>query len=209
MSGKHRPILVREFQERDAEDVADIFATVGLIASDEEREESVKRLRDGAKEPAWYDRHLVAEVDGKVVGRAILEIAYPPYSEIINLYVHSKYVGRGVGSSLVKRCVEMESTNKCSIMSLMTDPVGNLPAYRLYSKFGFRPAILGDPSAPRGHMWLFRFSEECCVLEFLMRHPFAEPSISRSKIDFRGRRLYSMSWRDPQTEEVLTLYIEG
>jgi len=187
----------------------EIFAQVGLIRDEEERKKSLERLRKVAKEPEWYDHYLVAELDGKVVGRVILEVAYPPYSELINLYVHSDYRGKGVGSSLVQKCIEIASDRKCFVMSVMADPMGNLPAHRLYSKFGFRPGILGDSSLKRGHMWLFRFSEESCVSEFLKRHPFAETSVSPSKVDFHDRMLYRMAWKDPQTEEKMALYIEG
>jgi len=204
-----KKIIVRKFQERDAEDVVEIFAQVGDVRTEEERKRALGRLRKAAREPKWYDHYLVAELDGRVVGRVILEAAYPPYSELINLYVHSDYQGRGVGSSLVQSCIEIASAHKYFVISAMTDPVGNLPAYRLYSKFGFRPGILGDPSLKRGHMWLFRFSEESYVSEFLRRHPFAEPSVSSSKMDFHGRMLYSMTWRDPQTGEKMALYLEG
>ncbi len=191
------------------EDVAEIFAQVGLIRNLEDRRRSLKHLRKAAREPEWYDHYFVAEMDGKVVGRVILEAAYPPYSELINLYVHSDYRGRGVGSSLAQSCIEAAAAQRCPVLSVMTDPVGNLPAHRLYSKFGFRPGILGDPSKKRGHMWLFRFSEKTCVSEFRRRHPFAEPSVSQSKVDFHGRLLYRMAWRDPQTGERMGSYIEG
>ena len=94
-------------------------------------------------------------------------------------------------------------------MSVMTDPAGNLAAHRLYSEFCFRPGILGDPSLKRGHMWLFRLSEDSCVSEFLRRHPFAEPKVSRSRVNFHDRMLYQMSWADPQTEDGMDLFIEG
>jgi len=200
---------VRKFHERDAEDVVEIFATDGLVRNEEERKTYLERSRKTAIEPRWYDNYLVAELEGRVVGRVILEVAYPPYSELINLYIHSDYQGRGVGSSLVQSCIEIASAHKCFVMSVMTDPVGNIPAHRLYSKFGFRPGILGDPCAKRGHMWLFRFSEESCVSEFLKRHPLAESSVASSKVDFHGRTLYCMAWRDPQTEEKISLYLEG
>jgi len=58
-------------------------------------------------------------------------------------------------------------------------------------------------------MWLFRFSEESCVSEFLKRHPFAEPVISSTKTDFHDRILYNMAFKDPQTEKELALYVEG
>jgi len=202
-------MIVRKFRESDVEATVEIFAHVGLIRNEEERKRTLERLRKASREPEWYDHYFVAELDGRVVGRVILEAAYLPYSELINLYVHSDYRGMGVGSSLVQRCIEEASARKCFVMSTMTDPAGNLPAHRLYSKFGFRPGILGDPSVKRGHMWLFRFSEESCVSEFLERHPFAEPSVSPSKVDFHGRTLYRMAWIDPQPEEKMALYIEG
>lgn len=200
-------IVVRKFRESDVEDVVEIFDQVGLVRNVEDRNAQVKRLTKTAREPEWYDHYFVSEIDGKVVGRVILEAAYPPYSELANLYVHSDC--RGVGSSLVEGCIEAALARSCPILSVMTDPVGNLPAHRLYSKFGFRPGILGDPSKKRGHMWLFRFSEQTCVSEFLRRHPFAAPSVSQHKVDFHGRLLYRMAWRDPQTGERIDLYIEG
>lgn len=202
-------LVIREFQESDVEDVAEIFTQAGLIHDEEERKRTLEHLRRASKEPEWYDHYLLAELDGKVMGRVILEAAYPPYSELINLYVHQDYRGRGIGSSLVQRCIEMASGLKCFIISTMFEPVGNLPAHRLYSKFGFRPGILGVPSVKRGHMWLFRFSEESFLSEFLKKHPFAEPSVSSSKANFHSRMLYRMSWREPQKEDRIDFFIEG
>ena len=204
-----KKIIVRKFQESDVEAVVEIFEKDGLIHNEEERQRTRKSLRKNAVEPEWYDIFLVAELDGRVVGRVLLESAYPPYSELINLYVLPDHQGKGVGSSLVQECIKIASIHKFFVMTTMTDPVGNLPAHRLYSKFGFRPGILGDPSVKRGHMWLFRFSEESCISEFLKRHPFAEPSVSLSKVNFHDRMLYRMSWRDPQTEDKIDLFIEG
>lgn len=201
--------MVRKFQESDVEDVVEIFEKDGLIHNEEERERTKRGLRKNAVKPEWYDYFLVAEMDGKVVGRVILEAAYPPYSELINLYVHPDYQGRGVGSRLVQSCIETASAHKCFVMSVMADPVGNLPAHRLYSKFGFRPGILGDPSVKRGQMWLFRFSEESHISKFLKSHPFAEPSVSPSKVNFHDRMLYRMSWKDPQTKDKMDLFIQG
>jgi len=201
--------VVRKFRETDAEAVVDIFQTYGLIRNKTERERSLDLLEKAAIEPKWYAHHLIAELDGRVVGRVILEAPYYPYSELVNLYVHPDYCGIGVGSSLVQGCIDTASNLGSLLISTMTDPVGNLPAHRLYSKFGFKPAILGDPSAARGHMWLFRFSDSCCASEFLKRHPFAEPSVSQSKVEFHGRMLHRMSWTDPQTQEKLAFYIEG
>ena len=201
--------VVRRFHERDIEDIVEIFASVGLIRDDEERELYRKNFEKSALEPRWYDHHLVAELSGEVVGRVILEAAYPPYCELINLYVHSDHRRIGIGSSIVQACIELASKLNCSVMSLMTEPVGNLAAHRLFSKFGFRIGIPGDPSLERGHAWLFRFSEESFVRRFLWRHPFAEPSVSHSKISFNEQMLYCMGWRDPQSDESLALYLRG
>jgi len=201
--------IIREFQEKDAEDVVEIFQTYGMVHDEDEKKRTLDLLRKIGREPKWYAHHLVAELDGGVVGRAVLEAPYPPYSELINLYVRPEYCGMGVGSGLVQNCIDLASTMGSLLMLSMTDPVGNLPAHRLYSKFGFRPGILGDPTIERGHTWVFRFSEKSCVSEFLKRHPFAEPSVSRSKVDFHGRMLYNMAWCDPQTEEELSFFVEG
>lgn len=202
-------VVVRRFHERDIEDIVEIFASLGLIRDAEERELYRKSLEKSALEPRWYDHYLVAELNGEVVGRVILEAAYPPYCELINLYVHSDHRRIGIGSSLVQACIELASKLNCSVMSLMTEPVGNLAAYRLFSKFGFCIGILGDPSLERGHAWLFRFSEESFVSRFIWRHPFAEPSVSLSKISFHEQMLYRMAWREPHSDEALALYLRG
>ena len=91
-----KEVKVRRFREGDVEDVLGIFAADGLIHNEEERERTRKGLEKNAREPEWYDDYLVAEVDGKVVRRVILEAAYPPYSELMNLYVLPEYQGIGV-----------------------------------------------------------------------------------------------------------------
>jgi GNAT superfamily N-acetyltransferase len=204
-----REVKVRKFQQSDVEDVLEIFTEDGLIHNEEERERTWQSLEKSARQPEWYDHYLVAEMDGRVVGRVLLESAYPPYSELINLYVLSEFRGIGVGSRLVQSCIETASTHNSSVITVMADPVGNPLAHRLYSKFGFRPGILGDPSLKRGHMWLFRLSEETCISEFLGRHPFAEPKVSHSKVNFHNRMLYQMSWTDTQTWDKMDLFIEG
>ena len=100
MSGKAKRIVVRKFRESDVDDVVELFDQDGLIHNDEEREKIRKNMEKNATNPLWYDHYLVAEVDGKVVGRVILEAAYPPYSELINIYVLPSYQGIGVGTRL-------------------------------------------------------------------------------------------------------------
>jgi len=69
-------VKVRKFQESDVEDVLEIFTAYGLIHTEEEQERTRQSLRKNAIEPEWYDHFLVAEMDGKVVGRVILEADY-------------------------------------------------------------------------------------------------------------------------------------
>ena len=48
-----------------------------MIHNEEERERTWRGLKKNALEPGSYDHFLVAEMDGKVVGRVIFEAAYP------------------------------------------------------------------------------------------------------------------------------------
>ena len=50
---------------------------------------------------------FVAESKGSIVGFAALEIYSPKLAEIRSLAVHEDHQGKGIGRSLVQRCVEL------------------------------------------------------------------------------------------------------
>ncbi|MDA1230149.1 MAG: GNAT family N-acetyltransferase, partial [Planctomycetota bacterium] len=50
---------------------------------------------------------FVAEIDGKIVGFAALEIYSAKLAEIRSLAVHEGHQGKGIGRRLVQRCVDL------------------------------------------------------------------------------------------------------
>lgn len=159
--------------------------------------------------PGWYNHQIVAELDGKVVGRVSLEAPYAPYSELGNPWVHPDYRGRAIDACLVESGIEAASMHECLVVLGKSTLADDASAYRVFSTVGCKPRISEAPSEKKRQTWLFRFSEKTAVSEFLASHPHAETSISPSKVDFHGRRLYQMSWRDPQTTDKIDLFIEG
>lgn len=53
---------------------------------------------------------FLAEVDGRIVGFAALEIYSTKLAELRSLAVSSEFQGRGVGKALVQACVELART---------------------------------------------------------------------------------------------------
>jgi ribosomal protein S18 acetylase RimI-like enzyme len=83
-------------------------------------------------------RYIIAAQDNsKVVG---LLIGIPEEKEKLHIYsmgVLTAYRGRGVGSALLARCINdmLKNNIREIILDVHSD---NVPAYNLYSKFGFQ-----------------------------------------------------------------------
>lgn len=198
-ANQSKEIIIRRFTERDAQDIIDLHSFLNWPIS-------LKTVKSWSKGNE-YTRVLVAETNGKVVGKVTLDTAYPPYCELVNLIVHPSFRKVSVASRLIQRCIEIAQSRGCPIISLMTE-VTNYSAHRLYSKFKFYLGIL--PELPdRGDLWLFRFSNDSFVGRFLYRHPLSEFSVSPTKTMFRHRLLHRMRWIDPLTRDGITLFLEG
>lgn len=97
-----------------------------------------KRLTDVAE--GTYP--LVAEVDGKVVGNLTLHAVQSSsprrrHAGALGMAVRDDWHGRGVGTALMRACVEL-ADNWLNLHRLELDVfVDNEPAIRLYKKFGF------------------------------------------------------------------------
>lgn len=84
---------------------------------------------------------LVAEVDGEVVGQLTLH-SNPTrprraHAGALGMAVRDDWHGRGVGTALMRACVEL-ADNWLNLHRLELDVfVDNEPAIRLYKKFGF------------------------------------------------------------------------
>ncbi|MCD6445078.1 GNAT family N-acetyltransferase [Candidatus Bathyarchaeota archaeon] len=195
-----KDLRVRPLEKRDVSEVKDIYTLSGWSVT----EGGVESWLLGG----GYIKTYVAELDGRIVGKVGLDTAFPPYAEIINIVVHPDYQGKGVGSRLMEYCMQEAERRGFWTVYLMCDPL-DVGVHRFYSRFGFKPAILGDREDPRESTWLFRFGRGSFIDRFLHDHPLSEFQVSEHRVDFRGRRLYRMRWMDPVTEDYLELFLEG
>jgi len=109
----------RLLEERDIPAVLEVLLTEEFYRSDPKHiKEHLTRVARGGIDR--YSNNLVAERDGKAVGRAVIDTPYPPYAELAGLLVHPKYRERGVGTELVKGCISFGRRYDCDIMYLMT-----------------------------------------------------------------------------------------
>jgi amino-acid N-acetyltransferase len=77
----------------------------------------------------------VCEKDKEIVGCCSLEIYNKKISEIRSLIVHPNYQNRGIGSKLVKACIEEAKRKKIYEVLAITDKV------KFFEKLGFRKCI--------------------------------------------------------------------
>ena len=73
--------------------------------------------RTKAETAALMTTGFVAEFEGEIVGFSAVEIYSKKLSEIQCLTVHPNHQGRGIGSALVKHCVELARTR--GVMEVM------------------------------------------------------------------------------------------
>jgi len=83
---------------------------------------------------ARVDHDLVAGIEGKIAGFAIVRNVFQPY--IWNIAVDPKYQGRGVGGNLLREIIRTYTLAKCENISLHVD--ASNPAQKLYYDYGFR-----------------------------------------------------------------------
>lgn len=82
-----------------------------------------------------YAHYLVLEIDEEVGGYLGLWIT-GENAEIINFYIAKKYQGLGFGSMLLDFAINLCKMSKVKSISLEVRK-NNLPAIKLYEKFGF------------------------------------------------------------------------
>jgi len=197
----------RLLEERDIPDILEVLFTEEFYRKyPEHMKNHLTRLAKRGLDK--YENNLVAERDGKAVGRAVIDTSYPPYAELAGLLVHPKYRGQGVGTELVEGCISLARQYNRNIMYVMTaktDPA----VHRFYKKFGFQPAMLQGFEEDEKEICLFRFSDTPCYHEFMRNHPLSILSVSGGKMDFHGNQVYEMKWNDPQTGDFLAFYLKG
>jgi len=197
----------RLLEERDIPNILEVLFTEEFYRKYPEHMKShLTRLAKRGLDK--YENNLVAERDGKAVGRAAIDTPYPPYAELGGLLVHPKYRGQGVGTELVEGCISLARRYNCNIMYVITWK-DNPAVHRFWKKFGFQPAMLQGFEEDGKEICLFRFSDTPCYNDFLRHHPLSILSASKGKTDFHGNQVYEMKWSDPQTDDFLAFYFEG
>lgn len=82
-------------------------------------------------------RYLVAEVEGRVAGYAGIWLIFDE-GHITNIAVHPSFQRRGIASLLLERV--LSNAKACGIEAVTLEVRrSNLPAQRLYEKYGFQP----------------------------------------------------------------------
>lgn len=92
-------VIIRKATEADLDAIAELitpFVEQGLL---------LERTYDELAE--WQGNFFVAELDGKIVGCAALEIYSRKLAEVRSLAVAKAVQGMGVGRGLVRACVEL------------------------------------------------------------------------------------------------------
>ncbi|MBW8724870.1 MAG: GNAT family N-acetyltransferase [Inquilinus limosus] len=83
--------------------------------------------------------HIVAELDGRIIGDAMLDLGKGRRSHAasIGMGVHDDFAGRGVGTALMAALIDT-ADNWLNLKRLeLTVWTDNAPAQALYRKFGF------------------------------------------------------------------------
>lgn len=153
-----------------------------------------------------YSTVYVASYGGNVIGRVLLDTVYPPYAEIVNLYVHPDYRNKGIGSKLVKECIKRAEEKGHYIIYLMCDPT-DLKIHKFYERLGFTLVIFDRKR--RNDIWLYFFGSKSFVREFINLHSFVEKRALKYKPIFYGEKLYAIYYTDPLTRETLKVFFKG
>ena len=207
-------IVVRLIQERDVKGVIELLSTEKFWREAEgfphDFEKAFTKKAREVKEKGFdkYTNTLVAATPDKAVARLIMDTNYPPYSELAGLKVHPDCRGRGIGTKLVHRFVDLAREHGCNILYVITFKE-DVRLHRFYSKLGFVPAMVHGFEEKEKEIVLVKFLEGTIQHEFLRKHPLAGTSISGLPVEFRGQPLYEMMWKDPLTGYHFACYLKG
>ena len=112
-------LTIRDAEQADAAAVADLLGQLGYPTSPEGAEARLERLR------VVGDRVVVAELDGRTVGLAHLQVAPAierdrPAAKIGALVVDDAHRGRGVGRALLDAVEAEARVRGCELLFLTT-----------------------------------------------------------------------------------------
>jgi ribosomal-protein-alanine N-acetyltransferase len=94
----------------------------------------------------------VAAIDWQVIGYAVMSVVIDE-SHILNISIHPKWQGRGLGLKLTRRLLKIARQHGAE-MAYLEVRIGNRPAIGLYEKLGFveigqRPGYYPDRNQQR------------------------------------------------------------
>lgn len=142
---------------------------------------------------------LLAEVDGLIVGRTLLEAHHQPYCELVNLSVRPDYQGLGVGTALVRQAITHARRLGFKVMVLQ-EGLDDALAHGIYERAGFVPATRG------GMQRMVKLLDVPLVGSLLRTFPDAE-FVSEPPPD-RGEGWWRLSWH-AGPEDFVALYLHG
>lgn len=134
---------LRPITAGDLDDVGTLYAHCHPVEDVGEEADAIADVRaswDGEYGRWLPEASLVAEIDGALAG-AILTVEHPPWPDvqhlvfIIDCFVGPDWRGHGVGAALIAGALARVG-DRCVGLRVESD---NLPAVRLYARFGFVP----------------------------------------------------------------------
>jgi L-phenylalanine/L-methionine N-acetyltransferase len=133
-------IVIRAREPRDIEALNEIHNCPGVIAGTLQLPYRSLEWRKEWLAPNANMHHLVAEIEGRVVGSLGLHLATSPrqrHMAGVGMTVHDDFQGQGVGAALLAAILDL-ADNWLGLrrveLHVYTD---NAPAIHLYKKFGF------------------------------------------------------------------------
>lgn len=134
-------IIIRHTEPKDVNDIYELQKGERFVwGTLRSPYPSIYQVQKQVENPADHIVSLVAEIDGKVVGRLGLTTFSRPrrkHAGGLGMGVHDDYAGRGVGSALMEAAIDA-ADNWLNITRLELDVfVDNTAAIGLYKKYGF------------------------------------------------------------------------
>jgi putative acetyltransferase len=142
MTGDRAAVTIRGLEERDDEAVHDLLTSDSVVEGSMRVPYSGLHTTRDRLQPKDGIHHLVAELDGRVVGFAEL-ITYPPeprhrhVAELNMVCTHPDFQRRGIGRALTEAVIDLaDNWLNLRRLSLIVFE-DNTHAVRLYEQLGF------------------------------------------------------------------------
>lgn len=134
-------ITIRHVEPDDYRPLQALYAMPGVIAGTLQLPMPSELLwKNRLTSQGANEKVLVAVVEGRVVGHLGLHLhanLRRRHSAYIGMAVHDEWQGKGIGSQLMEACLDL-ADNWLNLLRIeLTVFADNVPALRLYEKYGF------------------------------------------------------------------------